>query len=131
MRLVSTIALIALAATALPTHAKMPLGFDSRFLFNGMKYEVDVDRDKDTLLVANVKIKEGAKEDVGQIRSVAEHFVEPSGCGISAIHLDDTTFVKMKIKIWYADYVCPEGTNLRTLIVDQRDALRKGEPLHK
>lgn len=55
-------------------------------------------------------------------RAVAERFVEPAGCGISAVSYLSTAS-------WEATYVCPEGVDLRALIAEQRSALQAGAAL--
>ncbi len=58
-------------------------------------------------------------------RTVAEAFVQPVGCSVSAIK----PLTRMGAA-WEATYACPDGVDLIALAKAQRPALKAGQPLH-
>ena len=69
-------------------------------------------------------IVKGWKPDPRLVDQALAEFVRPVGCRVDPVKeigSDNTSFE--------AVYHCPAGTDLRALMVAQREALRRGEPL--
>lgn len=55
----------------------------------------------------------------------AHHLIDPVGCEVRNLRPLDQDIM------WEFDYVCPEGVDLRALIMTQRTQLRDGARLHR
>jgi len=56
-------------------------------------------------------------------RQAAEWLTEPLGCALVDLYTLDNRMT------WEAPFDCPEGVDLRAKVVEQREALRSGEPI--
>ena len=58
-------------------------------------------------------------------KAAAEWIVEPVGCEVAELK------PLMQAHTWEMRYRCPEGVDLRAMIAEQRDLLRRGIPLKR
>ncbi len=130
VRLVGTCVVALLLSGCASTSQLMSYGVelsDALVTVDGRRFTVYVHPRDDTLLL---QPKMGAgflpngEEPIYTWRKVAEQFVAPVGCGISAVKF-------LTSASWEANYVCPAGVDLRGLVVAQRAQLQQGAPLHR
>lgn len=69
-------------------------------------------------------IARGWKPDPRKIDEALRIFLQPVGCTASPSYEVGSTDTNYE-----ARYSCPAGVNLRAIMAEQRDALRRGEPL--
>lgn len=110
---------------------------DAKFVTAGRDYNVWVHREEDMLLIQRgngAALRKGLVQGLtyGLVqgndpydawKAAANGFVAPAGCKI-----EDLQPLMQQVS-WQGRYTCPEGVDLRSLIVGQRTELRKGQPL--
>lgn len=125
-------------ASAAALASAIPASADSLFTYtigpfpvtvDGRKLDVTLSTKSDTLLVQAHPFqgdRHGLAADwpIEIWRRAAEKFVEPAGCGISAVT------VKWRIgATWEAAFVCPAGIDLSALVKAQKERLKSGLPI--
>jgi hypothetical protein len=132
---------VALAVAADPAPASSPAVTSAPLLSYGgetadavvtvspYRFSIYVHPEHDLLLIQPKLFGNPPRSDqwpIGLWRQAAEQFVAPLGCGIPTVQ------VKTRMgSTWEASFLCPEGVDLRGLVMAQRDALKKGTPLQR
>jgi hypothetical protein len=75
---------------------------------------------------ATFGLVEGNRPDVRQVDLAVARFLEPVGCTPSPAQPLGSGAIQFE-----AFYTCPADVNLRQLMFAQKDALMRGEPLHR
>lgn len=109
---------------------------DARFELAGQEFTAWVHPSDQTIMIQNgygAAVGAGVADGLGigvdakfdQWRAAALHLLQPSGCQVENLRPLDQAIM------WEFDYRCPEGVDLRALIMAQRETLRAGAPLRR
>lgn len=113
--------------------------FDGRLTVDGRVMSLSIHPQDDTLLVQRgigdsaaagalqgitFGLARGWKPDPRKIDAALASFLQPAGCTTSPSYEMGATDTSYE-----ARFSCPAGVDLRVLMANQRDALRRGEPL--
>lgn len=104
---------------------------DARFDLAGQEYTAWVHPTDSTIMLQNgygAAVGAGVADGLGvgvdakfdQWRAAAERLVAPTGCSVENLRPLDQAIM------WEFDYRCPDGVDLRAMIMAQRDELRDG-----
>lgn len=147
MRNVPAIILVALSVTGCASMQRAAsyasdgqMSFDGKIMVDGRSMDMSIHPRDDTLFVQRgmgdsaaagalqgltFGISRGWKPDPRKIDEALRMFLQPVGCTASPSYEVGSTDTNYE-----ARYSCPAGVDLRAIMADQRDALRRGEPLH-
>lgn len=116
------------------------MSFDGKIMVEGRSMDMSIHPRDNTLFVQRgmadsaaagalqgltFGISRGWKPDPRKIDEALRVFLQPVGCTAAPSYEVGSTDTNYE-----ARYSCPAGVDLRAIMAEQREALRRGEPLH-
>lgn len=99
---------------------------DAIFTYSGQKFTVFANDEYDYLDVYEKSLGKDTSITEAFVKEAVESFVKPTGCQIVGTHKERGY---QKFSSYHNYYKCPEGVDLRKIVISQRDSLKKQKPI--